>query len=487
MTNSSLPGPGSLLRRTLGEWRIALVAWRLLVLQNADPAVAAGVGHFSTYRAHPWRRVEHTMDSGRRLFFSDRDGLRSEIARLERSHRRISGTDPEGRPFTAVDPGVRVWVLMTLYESMTAMRELSGDPLSAAELDELYAQFRAVCAEFGMPDELYPATAADVPAYMDRTIRERLECGEVVHDFLYGVLRQAPAPRRLGRLRPAWPLLRVAVARTLTALTLADLPPAFRERFGLRRTPSAAVLSWTLHRGTRLVMTRLPDRMRYRGSTKTPRSPRHASHAAAHGAHAAPRSEGASTAARSLPGQRGPRRGDDRARRVDAFFRQVLDQTGDGCITAVDLQSMAHNVCWQLELDDDRQSDVYTAFDTWWRHIRATMDADADGRVSRTEFVTAVLAGVDQDPAYLDKGLRVAVRALFRAADTDGSGRLGADEYRALFGGSRVHPAELNHGFRQLDGDGDGEISEEEFVAAFTDYFTARADTTAGTQLLGRP
>lgn len=104
MTSAELPGPDSLLRRTLGEWRIGLVAWRLLVLQTADPAVAAGMSKFSTYRAHPWRRIEHTMDSGKRLFFSDREGLRREVARLERTHRRLAGTDEQGRPFTAADP-----------------------------------------------------------------------------------------------------------------------------------------------------------------------------------------------------------------------------------------------------------------------------------------------------------------------------------------------------------------------------------------------
>lgn len=159
-TAVDLPGPDSLLRRTLGEWRIGLVAWRLLVLQSADPAVAAGMANFSTYRAHPWRRIEHTMDSGKRLFFSDREGLRREVARLERTHRRLAGTDEQGRPFTALDPAVRVWVLVTLYECMTAMRELSGRPLTPPELEQMYGEFRAVCSEFGLSDDLFPATAA---------------------------------------------------------------------------------------------------------------------------------------------------------------------------------------------------------------------------------------------------------------------------------------------------------------------------------------
>ncbi|MFB7509489.1 oxygenase MpaB family protein, partial [Streptomyces broussonetiae] len=235
MSRLTLPGPDSLLRRGIGEWSIALVAWRLLVLQNAHPAVGAGVARFSTYRAHPWRRIEHTMDSGVRLFFSDREGLRREIARLERSHRRIHGTDEQGRPFDAQDPGVRAWVLVTLYESITAMRELSGNPYTPAEADQLYGEFRAVCAEFGLPDHVLPATAADVPTYVDTVVRDTLEYNRAVHHLLFEMLHQSPAPGRLGRLAPAWPLLRTLAAHTLRALTVADLPPVFRERFDLPR------------------------------------------------------------------------------------------------------------------------------------------------------------------------------------------------------------------------------------------------------------
>ncbi|MFE6685037.1 oxygenase MpaB family protein [Streptomyces sp. NPDC057743] len=509
-----LPDSRSLLRRTLGERRIALVAWRLLVLQNSDPAVAAGLAQFSTYRAHPWRRVEHTMESGQRLFFSDREGLQREIARLGRTHRRIQGTDGQGRAFTALDPAVRVWVLVTLYESMTAMCELSGAPLSPAQCDQLYGEFRSVCAAFDLPEELFPATAAEVPAYMDRTIRERLEYTEAAHDLLFQMLRQAPPPRRLGRLRPAWPLLRPVIAHLMTALTVADLPPAYRERFDLRRSRSAAALSWTLHHGLRHLMTLLPDHLRYRTQATPQPTPQPAADhptaaanasagsnsgggdgSSADGGAANDHGSGSGSGKSPLAPLRGlrlprPRRSGRRSARqarVEAFFRQVVDQTGDGFITAADLQAMAHNVCWQLELNEEQEARVYAGFDTWWQHIHATMDTDGDGRVSRAEFTTAVLAGVDRDPDYLHNGLHAALRALFRAADTDGSGYLTADEYRVLFGGSRVHPAELNHGFRQLDADGDGQITEDEFLRAFTDYFTARTDTTAGAQLLGRP
>ncbi|MEV6566705.1 oxygenase MpaB family protein [Streptomyces kronopolitis] len=481
MAGAELPGPASLLRRTLGEWRIGLVAWRLLVLQTADPAVAAGMAQFSTYRAHPWRRIEHTMDSGRRLFFSDREGLRREVARLERTHRRLAGNDEQGRPFTALDPAVRVWVLVTLYECMTAMRELSGRPLAAAELEEMYGEFRAVCDEFGLSGDLLPATAAEVPAYVDRTIRERLEYSEPVRYLLFDMLREAPAPRRLGRLKPAWPIMRTVAARTIGALTVADLPEAFRERFGLRRTRRAALLSFLLHRGMRVLMNALPEHRRYRtppaGNSSAPRP----------STAATDRPSRPEASAVRIPGPRRRRGADSRPARLRTFFHQVLDQTGDGRVGSADLQAMAHNVCWPLELGPEREARVYAAFETWWQHLRKGMDADGDGEVNCEEFVTAMLAGIDAGPGYLEQGLHVAVRAIFHAADADGSGHLCADEYRTVFGGSRVHPAELNHGFRQLDHDGDGRITEDEFVRAFTDYFTARTDNTAGSQLLGRP
>ncbi len=113
-------------------------------------------------------------------------------------------------------------------------------------------------------------------------------------------------------------------------------------------------------------------------------------------------------------------------RTADEFFRQVLDQTGDGHLDWPDLAAMARELATRLDLDEPEESRLYDAFAAWWRELQAALDTDGDGRVSADEYAAAVpsLAG----PALI----RVA-EVLFDATDKDNSGTIDADEHRALF------------------------------------------------------
>lgn len=115
-------------------------------------------------------------------------------------------------------------------------------------------------------------------------------------------------------------------------------------------------------------------------------------------------------------------------RSAEEFFRQVLDQTGDGHLDWPDLAAMARELATRLDLDEPEETRLYDAFAAWWRELQAALDTDGDGRVSADEYATAVpsLAG----PALI----RVA-EVLIDATDKDGSGSgtIDADEYRTLF------------------------------------------------------
>ncbi len=461
------PGPGSVTWRHIGEWRFLLLLGRLLVLQNAHPVVGAGVAEHSTYRAHPWRRAQHTLDSLQRLIYATPAARAREIDRIARQHRRINGVDSRGRAYTAGDAAARGWVLATVFESIVSLCALSGRPLSSADETRLYREWRAVAQELGLPADALPATVPAFWTYFDATLREVLEDNPSVRELLGDFYRHAVAPSLLRWCPPLWPLVRPLVARMIVAVVVSDLPPAYRDRLDLATSPRARLLSRLAHRGWRRLAEHSGGRWKYQP------------YAADAIRTSGPR-ESADTAASML----GRFRRDLRTRKLNQLFVHVLDQTGDGFLTWPDMEAMARAACWDLELDDDAEATVHEGFRAWWDQLARA--ADDSGRISRERFVAATLAGLDDDPDYLSSGLDRAIGGLFDAIDADRDGFIGQDEYRRVFG-SRTHPAELNHGYRQLDRDGDGRISREEFVVGFREFFTARGKSAAGSHLLGRP
>ncbi|GAA2229070.1 oxygenase MpaB family protein [Streptomyces nogalater] len=468
-------GLGSRFRGFFDDPRWALAVIRATVLEAAHPQIGAALADNSTFVTHPWRRLRNTITSLKRMSGSDEEARRKEAARLNRLHARISGTDARERPYDAMDPAVRAWVVATLFESSVAMCRLSGQPLEQDAMEELYGEFRGYLAALDGDARHLPPTVHEFWPYYERVVEEELEHTEAMRIILYRLFDHLPAPPLLHGLPTLWAAGRALVGPVIGVVTVASLPEPFRRRAGLPELPGDRTLMQSAYLGVGLArflpqgwlrtetvldllalspdsddprartLRALRDRMRRAGAlvrllTPLPPEP----------------DPGAGTSV-----------GTGVQRDAEEFFATVLDQTGDGYVDWPDLAAMARELAGRLDLDEPAETRLYDAFADWWRELQAALDTDGDGRVSRQEYAEAVpsLAG----PALI----RVA-EVLFDVTDTNGDQRVDAAEYRALF----------RRGFgRDLAGT-DGTYPRGAFVRDFLSFMSGRARSTPYDPLL---
>ncbi|WNI19674.1 oxygenase MpaB family protein [Actinacidiphila sp. ITFR-21] len=423
-------GPDSQFHRFFDDPRWALAMVRATVLEAAHPQIGAALIDNSTFVAHPWRRLRNTLVSLQRMFGADEQVRQREAARLNRLHTRISGTDARNRPYDAMDPQVRAWVVATLFESAVTMCRLSGQPLDQATMERLYAEFRAFLAALGDQTGQLPPTLPEFWRYYDRMVEEELENTEALRIVLYKLFDHLPAPPLLGGLPTVWAAGRALAGPVIGTITVASLPEPFRRRAGLPEVPGARTLMQSAYLAAGLARFLPDDWLRTEDLTNLlylsadSDDPR----AATLGALSA-RVKRAGALFRLVTPFPAPRPPADRnapRRSADEFFTAVLDQTGDGYLDWPDLAAMARELSSRLDLDEPQETRLYDAYAQWWRELQSALDTDGDGRVSKDEYAAAVpsLAG----PALI----RVA-EVLFDATDADGDGFIDAEEYRALF------------------------------------------------------
>ncbi len=239
---ASLFGPGSRFHAFFQDPRWALAMVRATVLEAAHPQVGAALADNSTFVAHPWRRLRNTVVSLQRMFGADADVRRREAARLNRLHARLKGADAHERPYDAMDPGVRAWVVATLFESSVTMCRLGGQPLEQSVMEQLYAEFRAYLAALEGDAGHLPPTVQEFWPYFDRVVEEELENTEAMRIILYRLFDHLPAPPLLHGLPAMWAAGRTVAGPLVGVITVASLPEPFRRRAGLPEMPGAQTL-----------------------------------------------------------------------------------------------------------------------------------------------------------------------------------------------------------------------------------------------------
>jgi uncharacterized protein (DUF2236 family)/Ca2+-binding EF-hand superfamily protein len=449
------PGADSLVWQYVGQWRLLLVLGRALVLETAHPVVGAGVAEFSTYHYHPWRRAQQTLLSLQRIVYLDLREREREAARLIRVHSHINGVDSSGFAFDALDQEARAWVHLTIFEAVVTMCRSGGAPLSAADEEQLYGEWRACGRLLGLSEEAMPATVADFWVYFERMTRERIGNTRGLQDLFKALTADFPPPAQLDFLPTlVWRTLRFTGAWAYLDLTAAMLPPELQERLEMRPSPIGGTLATVVNRGAALVDKILPIRLRYM-----------------------PIAAKAIAAERNLARRQASGSGSDADGRV--AFDQI-DQSGDGVISWADLAAVARVLADRLDVDDEATEDsLYDGFHAWWKELRTAADANGDARLSREEYAQ-YMATVHGGAA-----LQAAMDTVAAVVDRDGDGFVDQAEYTHLLGGG-IGSGELLEGFRRLDADGDGRVTVTEFAAGLGEFFAGRTGSAVGRYLLGR-
>ncbi|MBQ1090503.1 oxygenase MpaB family protein [Streptomyces sp. B93] len=474
--DAPLFGPDSRFSAFFDDPRWALAIIRATVLEAAHPQIGAALVDNSTFVAHPWRRLRNTFLSMRRMFGADPALREREAARLNRLHARMSGSDSRGRAYDAMDRATRAWVVATLFESAVTMCRLSGQPLDQDTMERMYAEYRAFLAALDGDASELPEDLHDFWPYFDGVVAHELENTDAARVILYRLFDHLPAPALLDGAPALWAAGRAVVGPLLGAITVASLPEPYRRRAALPDMPGATTLMQGAYLAAGLARF-LPERWINAETiietlSLAPGSDDPRAHTVTALRARMKRASALLRLLTPLGGEDGP----DPAPSADAqenrrsareFFRKVLDQTGDGHLDWPDLAAMARELATRLDLDEPEENRLYDAFAAWWRELQGALDTDGDGRVSAEEYAAAV-------PALAGPALIRVAEVLFDVTDKDGSGSIDADEYRALF----------RTAFRRdLDTTG-GTLGRSAFVGDFLSFMAGRRTGTAYDPLL---
>jgi uncharacterized protein (DUF2236 family) len=226
-----LVGPESVAWRITSDVRLNLAVLYPLLLQVAHPTVDAGVADFSEFERNPWERVVRTIDYLSILVYGGADAVAAG-RRLRAVHRRFRGTRVDGTPYSALEPGAYAWVHATLLDSFVRASARFSNPMTPAETERFYLEYRGLGRLIGIRERDLPPTWAEFCAYFRRTARRTLERTASVGRVL-DALKDAPAPP-MPIPGAVWPAIKLPARRALWLGGVGMIDDTIRRRLNLR-------------------------------------------------------------------------------------------------------------------------------------------------------------------------------------------------------------------------------------------------------------
>jgi uncharacterized protein (DUF2236 family) len=225
-------GPGSLLWRWAGDNRLSFSGLSLGILQLMHPGLGAGVAEHSAFFTEPWDRIQRSVPEIIGVVY---DGPEAEATgrRVRDYHKRIKGTDAQGRSYSALRPETFWWAHATFQFGVEQVAD-RFDPhrLRDEEREQLYREGIEWYRRYGVSMRPVPAT--------------RSEFGEVWDRYCDEVLEMTPAAERAVDMAlhekvtdmpglPWWsmPIQREILTPLLKLTAIGGLPARVRARFDI--------------------------------------------------------------------------------------------------------------------------------------------------------------------------------------------------------------------------------------------------------------
>jgi uncharacterized protein (DUF2236 family) len=216
--------------RTTSDVRLYAVMLYPLLLQVAHPTVGAGVRDYSDFERRPWNRLRGTIDYVSMLVYGGRDAVAAG-RRLRALHQQFKGVREDGEPYHALEPDAYAWVHATLIETYVAGHASFGRPMTAAETERFYREYRGLGRLIGVREDDLPESWAGFREYFEHMTTHEL-VRTISVDRVLGAIRNAPAPP-VPIPDAVWRVLRLPASQVLRLGGVGMMSPELRDRLGI--------------------------------------------------------------------------------------------------------------------------------------------------------------------------------------------------------------------------------------------------------------
>ncbi|GLF98939.1 EF-hand domain-containing protein [Streptomyces yaizuensis] len=172
--------------------------------------------------------------------------------------------------------------------------------------------------------------------------------------------------------------------------------------------------------------------------------------------------------------------------KLDRSF-DLLDTDGDGRIRASDLTVLASRLSAAFAATrPETVARLERAFTVLWTRDVRRMGTGGGDAVDREEWRRGVRRAVAEDRDGFLGRMGAMLQEWLDLCDADSDGGIGRTKFLTMYGRTLgLEPEQLHEAFTTLDIDGDGRLSREDIRGAVAEYYTSDATDTPGNWLFG--